>query len=107
MAANVQISVKDEQSARQWLEMVRGINEDYYAAMQDAGAALTGMQESADGSLVDEFVEFGDGLLTAAKNTFDAIDVIADTVNTILDTVKNFTDDVGAGILNTVKKILG
>ena len=30
MAGNVQISVKDEQSAKQWLSMVQKINEDYF-----------------------------------------------------------------------------
>lgn len=107
MAANVQIAVKDEQVAKQWLEMVRGINEDYYAAMQDAGNALTGMQESADGTLVDEFVNFGNGLLDAAKMTFDAIDMIADTVTSIIDTVNSFKDGVLSGIGSAVKKILG
>ena len=107
MAANVQIAVKDEQVAGQWLEMVRGINEEYYAAMQEAGNALTGLQDSADGTLVDEFVNFGNGLLDAAKNTFDAIDMIADTVNSIIDTVNTFKDGVISGIGNAVRKILG
>ena len=107
MAADVQISVKDEQAARAWLEEVKGINEDYYAAMESAGNALTGMQDSADGSLVDEFVDFGNSLLDTAKMTFDAVNMISDTVNTILSTVTDFKENVISGIGNAVRKILG
>lgn len=107
MAGNVQIAIKDDQAARQWLERVREINETYYAAMESAGNALTGMQESADGSLVDEFVKFGDQFLNTAKNTFDAIDMIADTVNKVLSTITDFKDTVVSSIGNAVRNILG
>ena len=33
MASNVQVSVKDEASARKWLDMVQSINTDYQKAM--------------------------------------------------------------------------
>ena len=107
MAGNVQISVKDDQSAKQWLQMVQKINEDYFTAMKDAGDTLSDMQNFADGTLVDDFVEFGTNILNAAQATFSAIDAIADTVNSILDTVKNFTTDVVGGITSAVGKIFG
>jgi len=107
MACNCQVSVKDEASAKQWLSMVQKINEDYFTAMKDAADALTSMQDFCEGTLVDEFVAFGDSFLDAARKTFEAVDAIADTVNSILDTVKNFTEDVVGGITGVVKKILG
>ncbi len=107
MAANTQISVKDRDTAKQWLDMVQQINEDYFTAMKDAGDTLSDMQNFADGTLVDDFVQFGTDILNAAQSTFNAIDAIADTVNNILDTVQKFTTDVVGGITSAVGKIFG
>lgn len=107
MAGNVQIAIKDEQTARQWLQMVQAINQDYFTAMKDAGDTLSDMQNFADGTLVDDFVEMGTNILNAAQTTFDTIDAIADTVNSILSTVQNFTQDVIGGIAGAVGKIFG
>ena len=107
MASNVQISIKDEQTARQWLQMVQAINEDYFTAMKDAGDTLSDMQNFADGTLVDDFVQFVTDILNAAQTTFNTIDAIADTVNSVLDKVKNFTSDVVGGISSAVGKIFG
>ena len=54
MAANTNISIKDEATAKQWLAMVQAINEDYFVAMKDAGDTLSDMQNFADGTLVDD-----------------------------------------------------
>ena len=105
--ANAQISIKDEQSARQWLEAVRAINQDFHTAMKDAGDALVDMQQCMDGTLVDDYVKLGNQLLTAAKNTFDAIDKIADTVNKVLSTIKNFTEKIVGGIGGVASKLFG
>ena len=107
MAGNLQISVKDEQSARQWLALVQEINEDYRTAMKDAGDTLADMQNFSEGTLVDDFVEFGTNILNIAESTFQAIDTIADTVNAVLDKVKNFTENVVGGIASAVGKIFG
>lgn len=107
MAGNTQISIKDEQSAKQWLAMVNEINEDYFTAMKEAGDTLTDMQNFADGTLVDDFVQFGTDILNLAESTYNAIGAIADTVNKVLDTVKNFSTDVISGITSAVGKIFG
>lgn len=107
MANDVKISIKDEQTAKQWLDQVREINEAYHSAMKEAGETLKDMQNFADGTLVDDFVNFGTNILNAAQQTFNAIDSIADTVNTILGKVKDFTDNVVGGIGKAVSKIFG
>lgn len=96
--ATLQISIKDENSARQWLQMVEGINQDYHKAMTDAADCLQDMQNFADGTMVDELVNFGNSMLTAADKTFDSISKIAETVNTVLSKVKEFTEDIVGGI---------
>lgn len=107
MANNMKIAIKDEQSAKQWLAMVQGINEDYFTAMKDAGDTLTDMQNFADGTLVDDFVNFGTDILNTAQKTFDAVNTIADTVTTIVSKVQSFTEDVVGGIAGAVGKIFG
>jgi uncharacterized protein YgfB (UPF0149 family) len=104
--ADLQISVKDEQTAKQWLAMVQDINTDYQKAMTDAAETMINMQDFADGTLVDEFVKYGTSLMNAAQVTFQAIDAIADTVNTILSKVSNFAKDAVSGIGKLVSKIL-
>ena len=106
MAGNVQISVKDKESANAWLMKVMTINEDYHSAMIDAGDALVDMQNFADGTVVDELVAVGDGIIGAANETFKAINTIADTVNTILGSVGDFVSTV-TGWLGTVGNIFG
>lgn len=107
MASNVQISVKDEQSARKWLEMVQDINTDYQKAMTDAAETLINMQDFADGTLVDEFVKYGTDLMNAAQKTYEAIGTIADTVTNILNKVNNFVEGAVGGIGKLIGKVLG
>ena len=105
--ANMQVAIKEPAEARKWLEYVQQINEDYFTAMKDADDTLIAMQEAADGTLVDEFVNYGTALLDAAQATFNAIDTIADTVNSILDKVSNFAEDVVGSIGNALKNVFG
>jgi len=105
--ADVKISIKDEQSAREWLSMVQEINQDYHHAMADASQTMIDMKDFADGTMVDEFVKYGTDLLNAAETTFKAIDSIADTVNSVLSITKNFVDGALGGIGKLVGKILG
>lgn len=102
-----QISVKDPAVARQWLNSVTTINQDYFSAMQDAANTLETMGEFMEGTLVDEFASVGTTMLNAAKTTYDAIDKIADTVNTVLDTVKNFSENILGGIQGVARTLFG
>ena len=105
--ADLQISIKDEQSAKEWLALVQDINTDYNKAMTDAAETLINMQDFADGTLVDDFVGYGNNLLNAAQTTFNAIDSIAETVTNILSKVSNFVEGAVGGIGKLVSKILG
>ena len=102
----ITVIIKEETSAKQWLAMVQDINTDYQKAMTDAAETMTNMKEFAEGTLVDEYVKYGDKLLAAAKTTFDAIDAIADTVNTILNKVNNFVTQAVSGIGELASKVL-
>ena len=103
MAENLKVNIKDDASARQWLQMVEGINQDYHEAMKDAADCISDMQNFADGTMVDELVNFASSLMTAANKTFDAISVISTTVDKILNQVKNFTEDIVGGIKGIAK----
>lgn len=105
MAGNVQIAIKDEQTAKQWLALVRDINTDYNKAMTDAAETIINMKDFAEGTMVDDFVKYGNDLLSAAKTTFEAIDSIADTVNDILGKVSNFVGEAISGIGKLASKI--
>lgn len=107
MANDLQIGIKERDVAKQWLDMVMAINEDYRTAMKDAADTLTDMSNFADGTLVDEFVNYGTTLLNAAETTFNAINTIADTVNSILDTVANFSENVVGSIASALGKVFG
>ena len=107
MAGNLQIAVKDEQTAKQWLAMVQDINTDYQKAMTDAAETLINMQDFAEGTLVDDFVKYGNDLMNAAQVTFEAIDSIADTVNTILSKVGSFVTEAVSGIGKLASKLFG
>lgn len=104
--AEVTISVSDEASARQWLSKVMLINEQYHQAMTEAGETLQETQNFAEGTMVDEFVDLGSKILTAAKNTFEAINSIADTVNTAISLFSGFTE-TAVGVISKVASIFG
>lgn len=106
MTINVQISIKDEQSAKQWRNTVEDINTDYKKALADAAETMVNMKDFADGTMVDEFVKYGDQLLNAAQVTFEAINTIASTVDTVVDKVNNFVSEAVGGIGKLVGKIL-
>ena len=104
--AELTISIKDEGSARQWLQMVEGINQDYHSAMKDAADCLERMQDFCDGTMVDEIVNYGSNLLKAADKTFTEIAKIADTVNNVLGKVKDFAEGVVGGF-KAIGKMFG
>lgn len=106
MASDVQIAIKDPESGLAWLNEVTLINEDYHDAMKEAGQTLEDMQDFADGTMVDEFVDCGSKIMTAADATFQAIDAIADTVHTFLDKTGGFISDT-IGIVKTVAGLFG
>ena len=106
MAGDVKISIKDPESGLAWLNTVTLINEDYHDAMKEAGQVLEDMQNFADGTLVDEFVNCGSKIITAADATFQAIDAIADTVHSFLDVTGDFIKDT-VSVVKTVAGIFG
>lgn len=106
MAENVEIKIKDEASARKWLEQIVGINEDYHNAMKDAGSTLEDMQNFAEGTMVDDFVDLGSTILRAADATFDAINKIGETVSTFLGAVGGFVEEA-KGVIAGVAKLFG
>jgi len=106
MAENVQISIKDEASANAWLNNVTLLNEDYRDAMTDAGQTLEDMGNFAEGTMVDEFVDLGSSILTAADATFQAINKIGETVKTVLEKTGSFVSDA-IGVISKVAGLFG
>lgn len=105
--ANYQISIKNEAQAKAWLETVRAINQDYDVAMQGAGESLVDMKSMSEGTVVDEFVNLGDGLLNAGKTVFNGIDEIADTVAEVMSEVGKFVDEAKDTIKNVFSTMFG
>ena len=103
----MQISVREPEVAKEWLRLVQGINEDYFQAMKDAGDTLVDMQNFCEGTVVDDLVNYGTAILDAAQATFNAIDKIAETVTSILNSVSKFTEDVVGGITSALGKVFG
>ncbi len=103
----MQISIGNEAAARAWLEEVRGINEDYRVAMEEAANTLSSMNEFASGTLVDDIVSLGHDLLNAGQTIFQGIDQIADTVGNLVVAVGNFVDEAKNTIKNAFDKIFG
>ena len=101
MAGNMQINIKDRDSATAWLNKVEQTNEKYHNAMRDAGECLSTMSDFCDGTIVDEIVKYGTTMMNAAQKTFEGLSLISGTVNKILDTVTNFTENV-VGALGSI-----
>lgn len=104
--ADTNIAIKDRDSAMAWLNEVTLINEDYHDAMKEAGDTLVDMENFADGTMVDEFVDAGSKIMTAADATFQAIGAIADTVNTFLEKTGSFISDA-IGLAKGVAGLFG
>ena len=103
----MQINIKDEAAAQRWLQEVQGIHEDYFTAMKEAGQTLENVKDVADGTLVDELVNSGVTILNVTQRTFNTIDEIAETVTSVVNKIKNFSDNVAEGIGNVAKKLFG
>lgn len=104
--ADLKIAIKDETSARQWLEKVMLTNDDYQEAMREAGEVLQEAKDFGEGTMVDEFYELGTNLLNASEKVFNTINEISTIVNTVLGKVSGLKDIVG-GAVNVVKSIFG
>ena len=105
--ANLQVKINDEATAKEWLTNVMTINEEYYKAMEEAAEVLTGAKDFMEGTVVDDLVNFGSDMLGAAQSTFKAINTIADTVNSVLSAVANWTADALGGLGKLASKLLG
>ena len=106
MASQTQISIKDRNTAQQWLRSVEAINEEYHRAMEDASKCIEGIGEFMEGTAVDEFAKAGNKMLTCTERTFKQISEISNTVNSILNAVEKFTDNVVGGI-SGLSKLFG
>ena len=106
MASDVKIAIKDEASARQWLEKVMLTNDDYYEAMREAGETLQGTKDFAEGTMVDEFYNLGTGMLDASQKVYSTINEISGTVNKVLGFASALTGSV-TGAIDIVKQIFG
>lgn len=104
--ADLTISIKDEASARAWLEKVMTTNDDYHEAMRMAGETLQSAKDFGEGTMVDEFYDLGTNLLNSATKVFTAINEISSTVNTVLSSLGSLTSTV-TGAINVVKSIFG
>lgn len=102
-----QISIGSESDARAWLERVQEINQKYNVAMEGAGQTVQEMNQLAEGTLIDDYVNLGDSLITAAHEIFNGVEVIADTVTEVLGAVGNFIDDAKEALGNTLGAIFG
>jgi len=107
MAGNVQISVKDEDSARRWLASVQAINEDYSATMQEVAQAISDLRDCAEGNLIDEFYFLSRDLLRAGMSVYDEMEQLVDTVNEILGTIHAFVDQSRETIRSVISRIFG
>ena len=104
--AELKISIKDDASARQWLDKVLLTNDEYYEAMREAGATLQEAKDFGEGTMVDEFYNLGTNVLTTATEVFNTINEISTVVNDVLVKVGNLKETV-AGATNVVKNIFG
>lgn len=103
MAQN--ISIKDRTEALKWLDVVKGINEDYKIAMKEAGETLVDMENFCEGTIVDDLVNYGHSMINAAEAIFNTIGTISETVNSVLDYVDNLKDNITSAFASTIKKI--
>jgi|GEM_PF-5206733 Protein of unknown function DUF47. len=103
---DVTIAITDEVSARAWLEKVMLINDEYFDAVSDAAETLQEAKESGEGAIVDEFYLLGTELLNSSKKVYEAINEISSIVNTVIDRVGMFNENV-TGAINAVKKLIG
>ena len=103
----MQISISNEQAARDWLRQVQAIHDEYKIAMEEAAHTLESMNEFAEGTLVDDIVNLGHDLLNAGQTIFQGIDEIADTVGSIVGKVGEFVDEAKDKIKDTFQKLFG
>ena len=104
--AELKISIKDDASARQWLNKVMLTNDEYYEAMREAGETLQEAKDFGEGTIVDEFYNLSTNLLTSSEKVFRTINEISTVVNDVLVKVGNLKETV-AGAINVVKNIFG
>lgn len=106
MAEGLKIAIKDESSARAWLDKVMLTNDDFNTAMREAGEVLTDAENFGEGTMVDEFVNLGTNVMNASQKVFNTINEISSTVNTVLSLASGLTGTV-TGAINAVKSIFG
>ena len=106
MASETKISIKDRDTAMAWLREIEGLNMDYQTAMTEAGETIVDMENFAEGTMVDELVDCGSKILTAAKSTYEAINAIGGTVVQVLDVVTEFASGA-IGLFTKVAGIFG
>ena len=103
---DVKIAIKDEASARAWLNTITLLNEDYYDQMTGAADLLIDMENVAEGPIIDDCVDLGNRIREAAKRTYDAMAAIETNVTTAINKVKEFTSE-SSNTINRIRSIFG
>ncbi len=105
--ADVVISISSREDANRWLSNVTLINEDYHDAMKEAGTKLQEMKDFCDGTMIDEFYEYGTQLLNAAEAVFNTISQIGELVNSVLDKLFGGFGEAAKGIIEGAANLIG
>lgn len=89
----MQIQINGKAAADAWVERARGLNEETESLLKDVSNLLTSVRNFSEGTLVDEIVELGDGVITATTALMSGMNQIYDVVNKLLDFLKNLFEE--------------
>ncbi len=81
----MQIQIHGRAAAEQWKEDARKLNEDTDRLLKDVGNLLTDVRSFSEGTLVDEIVDLGDGVITATTTLMTGMNQIFDVVSKLLN----------------------
>jgi hypothetical protein len=88
------ITLQSEEKAQAWLQKCKENNKELQECIGEIAKLLEAAGQSAEGDVVNTFIQFSTRAKNAATGLFNAVSTVASTVNSLIDTYKGLSSGI-------------
>ena len=98
------ITLQSEEKAQAWLAKCNSNNKELHECISEIAVLLQAAGESAEGEVVNSFVQFSTRAKNAATELFNAVSSVASGVNTLIDIYKGLSTGIVGSIIKNATR---
>lgn len=105
--AGMQFNVQGKTDVDRWIERAEDLNKRAETLIQESGKVLQVFGQTAEGQVFDQVVEYSDAVIDGMGKVLGGMNQILDTVAKVALEITNKIDDLGNGVKNICRNVVG